>query len=75
MRTGGSPSSPLLGAYCGGSPPPATLKSTGNQMFIRFYSNRDSTQLQGFSASYTSYVEGKIFIKYFFLMSFHRIVT
>ena len=64
MRTGGSSSSPLLGTYCGGSLPPS-LNSNGNKMFIKFYSNRgDSTQLQGFSASYTSYLEGKTSKKY-----------
>nr|BAU68232.1 hatching enzyme [Hynobius tokyoensis] len=41
----------MIGRYCG-TKPPATLVSTGNAMFLWFYSD-DSIQMKGFQATYT----------------------
>ena len=57
VRNGDTVSSPLIGKYCGTSIP-ALLNSTGTKMFVKFYSDSDSVQSSGFSASYTSYLAG-----------------
>ncbi|XP_023335557.1 cubilin [Eurytemora carolleeae] len=50
IRDGGSRNSPLIGRYCGTTPPP-TIKSTSNQLYIQFRSDY-SVSHSGFRASY-----------------------
>ncbi|CAN7938349.1 unnamed protein product, partial [Ixodes hexagonus] len=47
---------PLLGRYCGSALPPAVL-SRGSTLFVRFKTDQ-STQLQGFSATYEAVCGG-----------------
>ena len=41
----------LLDKVCGSNKPKSTFKSTGNQMYIKFYSDKSDTR-KGFSASF-----------------------
>ena len=50
VRDGGTTESPLVGRYCGHSPPLSYL-SSGNQLVIRFKSDH-SVSHEGFRASY-----------------------
>lgn len=45
-------SSPLIGTYCGGNPPPASITSTGSSIFLSFYSDQ-SVVGDGFEISWT----------------------
>ena len=47
IRDGGTERSPLLGLFCGEIP--HTQKSTGNTMYVRYYTNANSPKL-GFYA-------------------------
>ena len=49
---GTNTSAPLLGRYCNNNPPPATLTSTGGDIFIKFHSDR-YTEEQGFKIDWT----------------------
>ena len=51
IRDGGVATSTKLGKFCGNKLP-NTIKSTGNQLFVRFRSD-SSGQRKGFSASFT----------------------
>ena len=48
IRDGGDARSKEFGKFCGDKLP-TKIKSTGNQLFVRFYSDKD-TQRKGFSA-------------------------
>ena len=56
IRDGGTEGSPLLGVFC--NEMPHTQKSTGNTMFVRYYSNADSPNT-GFYAK-ASIGKGKV---------------
>ncbi|XP_063003684.1 cubilin [Elgaria multicarinata webbii] len=52
ILNGGSPSSPIIGRYCG-TASPGTIQSGSNQLLIHFYSDQ-FLQGDGFSATWTS---------------------
>ncbi|XP_076146859.1 cubilin [Alosa pseudoharengus] len=56
VRDGPSASSPLIGQYCGDQMPPM-LQSTQRSMYIRFKTD-SSVSNHGFTAAYTSIIEG-----------------
>lgn len=59
---------PSLGRYCGSKkPPPVT--STGNKMFIRFFSD-NSVQKKGFEASHTAGVYSFMLYTAFTVMTY-----
>ncbi|XP_063063043.1 cubilin [Engraulis encrasicolus] len=56
VRDGASSSSPLIGQYCGNQIP-TMLESTQRSMYIKFKTDA-SVSNHGFTASYTSFIEG-----------------
>ena len=50
IRDGDNASSPLIGKYCG-STSPGTIESSGNALYINFYSDGSVTDL-GYNATF-----------------------
>jgi hypothetical protein len=51
IRDGGDAESPQLGKRLCGSTLPDNIKSSGNKMFVKFHSDKDTTK-KGFSATF-----------------------
>ena len=57
VRDGASSTAPLLGKFCGGSPPSGLIISFGSSMWLKFHSDGSVTKtgfLAYFKASYLS---------------------
>ena len=52
IRDGGDAKSTKMGKFCGDKLPPK-IKSTSNQLFVKFYSDSDE-QRKGFSVAFTT---------------------